>query len=485
MSHHVSSHDQRSQAKETFAGNIFFSARRALSHHATGGNVLMAATILALIVANIPGLNTIYNDFWTQEMRLQIGSFNIFSHGGHPMTVLQFINDALMAIFFFNIGLEIKREILVGELSSFRQALLPIIAAVGGMVIPVGIFYLLARGTDYADGAAIPMATDIAFSLGIIALLGSRVPTSLKIFLTTLAVVDDIGGIIVIASFYTGHIDLTFLGYAALGLIILLGGGALLKIQSKMFYFIIGGIVWFCVLNSGIHPTIAGVLVALCVPSTPVYAPYKYIKVIRENIRNFREDDDADLHERTILSHQQLDWLKEIETASDRVISPLQDMEDQLHPLTDYLIIPLFAFANAGILLHGINPVAVVSGVSLAILVGLVVGKFLGIFLFSWAGVKLGLAPMPEGADWKMMSGIAMLGGIGFTVSLFIASLTFDSPHPSAVALLNDAKLGIVVGSLLAGLAGYLILKFTLPSDQAETPHKTDNQVIAQKNRHD
>lgn len=479
MTHHVSTPRHEGPEKETFARNVYFSARRALSHHATGGNVLMAATVLALIVANIPGLNAVYNDFWTQEMRLQVGDFNIFSHAGHPMTVLQFINDALMAIFFFNIGLEIKREILVGELSSLRQALLPIIAAIGGMVVPVGIFCLMARGSDYTDAAAIPMATDIAFSLGIIALLGSRVPSSLKVFLTTLAVVDDIGGIIVIASFYTGHIDVTFLGYAAIGLLVLLAGGAVMKIQSKMFYFIIGGIVWFLVLNSGIHPTIAGVLVALCVPSTPVYAPKKYIRIIRENIRNFREDDDAKLNERTILSHQQLDWLKEIETASDRVISPLQDMEDQLHPLTDYLIIPLFAFANAGIFLLGIDPVAVVSGVSLAILSGLVIGKFLGIFLFSWLGVRLGLAPMPEGADWKMMSGVAMLGGIGFTVSLFIASLTFDSPTPEAVALLNDAKLGIVAGSLIAGLGGYIILRLTLPRvtyDKKLTPNDTINE---------
>ena len=250
MTPHVSTPDASEPGKETFARNVFFSARRALSHHATGGNVLMLATLLALIVANIPGINNIYNDFWQQEMRLQIGDFNIFSHAGHPMTVLQFINDALMAIFFFNIGLEIKREILVGELSSIRQALLPIMGAIGGMAFPVGLYFIMAHGTDYIDGAAIPMATDIAFSLGIIAMLGSRVPSSLKIFLTTLAVVDDIGGIIVIATFYSGHIDLNFIGYAAIGLLILLAGGAAMKIQSKMFYFIIGGVVWFLVLNS-------------------------------------------------------------------------------------------------------------------------------------------------------------------------------------------------------------------------------------------
>lgn len=445
--------------------SIFFAARRALSHHASGGNVLMCATVLALIVANIPGLNTIYNDFWTQEMRLQIGSFNVLSHAGHPMTVIQFINDALMAIFFFNIGLEIKREVLVGELSSFRQALLPIMAAIGGMALPVGIFWLMSCGTDYAGGAAIPMATDIAFSLGIIAMLGSRVPVSLKIFLTTLAVVDDIGGIIVIAAFYSGHIEASYLAYAAIGLLVLLAGGAWLKIQTKMFYFIVGGVVWFLVLNSGIHPTIAGVLVALTVPATPVYAPEKYIKVIRDTIRNFRETDDIGLEARAMLSHEQLDWLKEIESASDRVISPLQDMEDQLHPLTDYLIIPLFAFANAGIFLGGFDIASVFSGISLAIILGLVVGKFVGIFTFSWLTVKTGLAPMPSGTDWRMIAAVSMLGGIGFTVSLFIADLTFGS---TSAVLLNLSKLGIIVGSLVAGVGGYLLLRALLPKEKNE-----------------
>ncbi len=443
----------------------FYSARKALAHHATGGNVLILATLLALIVANTPGLRDIYNDFWSQEMRLQIGDFNIFSHAGHPMTVIQFINDALMAIFFFNIGLEIKREILVGELSSFRQALLPIMGAIGGMIIPVGLYFALASGTDYIDGAAIPMATDIAFSLGVIAMLGTRVPLSLKIFLTTLAVVDDIGGIIVIAAFYSGHIDITFLGYAAIGLLILFAGGAMLKIQSKMFYFIIGGVVWFLVLNSGIHPTIAGVLVALCVPAVPVYAPKKYIREIRDNIRKFSDDDEEDLEKRSILSHEQMDWLKRIESASDRVISPLQEMEDQIHPLADYLIIPIFAFANAGIYLLDMNPATIVSGISLAIIVGLVAGKFLGIFIFSWLTVKLGLAPMPEQSNWKMMAAISMLGGIGFTVSLFIADLTFGDGGSEGAAMLANAKLGIVVGSLISGLAGYVMLRSVLPKE--------------------
>lgn len=453
---------------------IFFSARQALRRHATGGNVLIFATVLALIVANIPGVNTIYNDFWNQEMRLQIGDFNLFSHAGHPMTVLQFINDALMAIFFFTIGLEIKREVLVGELSSFRQALLPIMGAIGGMVIPVGLYLCMAAGTDSVDGAAIPMATDIAFSLGVLAMLGSRVPLSLKIFLTTLAVVDDIGGIIVIAAFYSSHIELAFIGYAAIGLVVLVAGG-LMKVQTKMFYFIVGGVVWFLFLNSGIHPTIAGVLVAFCVPSEPVYAPKKYIKIIRDTIRKFNEDDAEVISQRTILSHEQLDWLKRIESASDKVISPLQDMEDSLHPMTSYLIIPLFAFANAGIFLLDVDPVSVIEGISLAIIVGLVFGKFIGIFLFSWLTVKLGLAPMPEHSDWKMLGAVSMLGGIGFTVSLFIANLSFDDMGPAGVALLNNAKIGIVVGSFLAGILGYAMLRHFLPKESADGNDEEEN----------
>lgn len=446
---------------EPHTHHVFFAARRALARHATGGNMLIFATVLALIVANIPGLNTLYFDFWDQEVRLQVGSFNIFSHSGHPMSVLDFINDALMAIFFFTIGLEIKREILVGELASFKQALLPIMGAIGGMLLPVVIFFCLSAGSDYTDGAAIPMATDIAFSLGVLAMLGSRVPLSLKIFLTTLAVVDDIGGIVVIAAFYSTHIEPMFLLYAALLLGVLLLGSTL-RIQSKIFYVGIGGIVWFLFLNSGIHPTIAGVLVAFCVPAKPVFAPKNFVKTIRKQIGHFRSEDDATLERRSILSADQMDWLKQIESASDKVISPLQDLEDSLHPVTQYIIVPLFAFANAGILLLGMEPASIVEGVSLAIILALVLGKYLGILGFSWLTVKLGWAPMPDRSNWKMMASIAMLGGIGFTVSLFIANLSFGADAQMA-SLLEHAKIGIVVGSLLSGILGFVALHRTLP----------------------
>ena len=413
--------------------------------------MLIAATVLALIVANIPGINTMYNDFWNQEVRLQVGGFNIFSHAGHAMSMLQFINDALMAIFFFTIGLEIKREVLVGELSSFKQALLPIIAAIGGMIIPVGIYLAMSAGTDYSGGAAIPMATDIAFSLGILAMLGSRVPVSLKIFLTTLAVVDDIGGIIVIAAFYSTEIEVGFI-LIALGLLGVLFLGSLLQIQSKIFYLLIGTAVWYLFLNSGIHPTIAGVLIAFCIPATPVFAPKKYVQAIRRTIANFNAEDDELLSRKSILNKDQMDWLKQIESASDKVISPLQELEDSLHPVVNYLIIPIFAFANAGISFAGMQPESIVSGISLAIICGLVLGKFLGIFLFSWATIKLKLAPMPINTNWKILGATAVLGGIGFTVSLFIANLSFDEMGRHGLELLNNAKLGIVVGSLLAGI---------------------------------
>ncbi|MCH5346973.1 MAG: Na+/H+ antiporter NhaA [Muribaculaceae bacterium] len=453
---------------------IFYAARQSLKRHATGGNVLILATILALFCANIPGINNIYNEFWTREIRLQIGDFNLFSHSGHPMNLLQFINDALMAVFFFTIGLEIKREVLVGELSSFKKALLPIMGAIGGMIFPVALYFMMAAGTDYLDGAAIPMATDIAFSLGVLAMLGDRVPVSVKIFLTTLAVVDDIGGIIVIAIFYSSHIEIGLLIWA-LALLAVLIGGAFLRIQSKMFYLGIGGVIWFLFLNSGIHPTIAGVLVALCIPAKPVLAPGRYLNMIRRALSKFTADDDLQLNEKTILSHSQMDYLKQVEHASDKVISPLQDLEDSLHPLVNYLIVPLFAFANAGIYLLHLDVASIFSGISLAIIIGLVVGKFGGILLLSWLGVKLKWAPLPDNCNWKILSGISMLGGIGFTVSLFIASLSFGDGEGDVnqLVLLEKAKLGIVVGSLLAGLVGYILLHRYLPktNEIPETEH--------------
>ena len=447
--------------------SVFFTARKTIKNYANGGNVLIFATALALIVVNVPGLNGWYNSLWTHELALQVGGFNLFSHHHQPMSIMAFINDALMALFFFSVGLEIKREVLVGELSSFRNALLPIIGAIGGMLIPVGLYFALSAGTTYSDGWAIPMATDIAFSLGVLGMLGNRVPIGLKVFLTTLAVVDDIGGILVIALFYSTSIDFTLLLWAAGCFVILIAGG-LAGVQSKMFYAFFGTFVWFFFLNAGIHPTIAGVLVAFTIPAKPVFAPKNYIKTIRKNISFFSHEDDEKLNSRTILSKDQMNWLKEIESASDKVISPLQDMEDTLHPLVNYIIVPLFAFANAGIFFGDMAFEQLFSGIAPAIIISLVVGKFLGIFVFSWLTIKLKMAPMPEGGTWASLASIAVLGGIGFTVSLFIANLSFGTGDPIFSQLLNDSKLGILVGSLLAGVVGWALLHFTLPKEEAQ-----------------
>lgn len=443
--------------------SIFYSTHKALRNHASSGNVLIVATVLALVAANIPAVSHYYTSLWNYHVSLQIGDFNLFSHHGEPMTLMQFINDALMAVFFFVIGLEIKREVLVGELSSFKQALLPITAACGGMLVPVLIFSHQAAGTDYIGGSAIPMATDIAFSLGVLAMLGKRVPVSLKVFLTTLAVVDDIGGIIVIALFYTTTIEYMLLLYA-FGLLVLLVLGAVMHIKSKLYYIAIGIAVWFLFLNSGIHPTIAGVLVAFCIPSTPVTNLKVFIHDMRRCLIRVKMPTDAELeNSKLILSKEQMNWFKQIESASDKAISPLQDLEDSLHSIVDYVIVPLFAFANAGICFSGMQLSDVYSGVGLAIICGLVFGKFMGIFLFSWVTIKLKLAPMPEFSNWKMLASVSMLGGIGFTVSLFIANLSFGSMGAEGAQLLNDSKLGIIIGSILSGILGYAFLSMSLP----------------------
>ena len=252
--------------------------------------------------------------------------------------------------------------------------------------------------------------------------------------------------------------------YAAACMLVLFVGGKL-GIQSKMFYVFLGAVVWFCFPIAGIHPTIAGVLVAFCVPAKPVYAPMKYIKTIRQNISFFAHEDDEHLNSRTILSKEQMNWLKEIESSSDKVISPLQDMEDTLHPLVNYIIVPLFAFANAGIFFGNMEISQLFHGIAPAIIVSLIGGKFLGIFLFAALCILLKWAPMPEGSTWGSLAAVSLLGGIGFTVSLFIATLSFGTGDPVTSQLLNDSKLGILAGSLLAGILGWAALHLTLPRE--------------------
>lgn len=426
-------------------------------------NLLIVVTVLALVIANLPGISEYYFSFWQQEFVLRVGEFNLFSHGGHVMTVQQVINDALMAVFFFAIGLEIKREVLAGELSSFKKALLPILAACGGMVVPVALFGVLSLGKLFVTGAAIPMATDIAFSLGVLAMFGSRVPLSLKIFLTTLAVVDDIGGILVIATCYSTGIEWSYMLCAAV-VIVLLAVGSAKKLRNGMFYLILGIIVWYLFLNAGIHPTIAGVIVAFCISAKPVGSISQISASANRKPEDSHELSIKDKRFR-ILTEKEMAYVKNVKSAATRSVSMMQSLEDRLHPVVNRVIVPIFAFANAGVYLGNVTVQDLFSGVSLAIIAGLFVGKFVGILLSSWLAVKFRLAPMPHGADWKMVGGVAMLGGIGFTVSLFIANLSFTSPD--CQSFLDASKLGILVGSLLSGICGYVMLRFVLPQPVA------------------
>lgn len=457
-----------------------YSFRSFLKHRVNGGMVLMVVAVCAMIVANSPW-SEIYHSFWSKPVSLQIGSFNLFSHHGAPLSLGAFINDALMAVFFFSVGLEIKREILVGELSSLRQALLPIIAAVGGMIFPVLIFSVMTWDTEGFRGLAIPMATDIAFSLGVLSLLGARVPLALKIFLTAFAVVDDIGGILIIAFCYTAHLELSSLALAAVVLVVMAAGNKM-RIMSHTFYALAGVVLWYFCLQSGVHATIAGVVAAFTIPSQPGLDVRRYIARIQANVDEFphlteaqnepdepgkpsgkASDDTVSKDGTSMLTPHQIDVLKSIESASDHVISPLQSLEDKLHGVVNYLIMPLFAFANAGITLTGTGG-ASFGSITLAVLLGLVIGKFTGIFVFTWLAVKTRMTRLPEGVTWKNVAGVSLLGGIGFTVSLFIANLSFGATNEE---LLNQAKLGVLTGTVLAGILGYLMLRLTLPKEPA------------------
>lgn len=444
------------EAKKT--GKRSFSFQRAAHYHINGGILLMVIVLLAMLVANSPWSEA-YLNFWDKRVYLQVGDFNLFNHHGHPMTLMTFINDVLMTIFFFSVGLEIKREILVGELSSFRQALLPIIAACGGMLLPVIIYYMITKGTQAENGLAIPMATDIAFSLGVLCLFGKRVPISLKIFLTAFAVVDDIGGILVIALFYTSHLDPTWLIYAGTALSVLCAGNRM-GVHNHWFYIVVGFVLWYCFLQSGIHATIAGVVAAFTVPATPHLHTGKYINYIKQNIEEFPGNT---CKKDIILNKEQINALKCIESASDRVISPLQSLEDNLHALVNYVVIPLFAFANAGIVLTSEYGGQLEIGIlTWAVTIGLIIGKFAGIYLFTWLTIKSRLSTMVNGMTWSNLAGISLLGGIGFTVSLFIANLSFGND----AEMLGQAKLGVLFGTAIAGILGYIVLYFTLPKEK-------------------
>ena len=430
--------------------------------HVTSSMVLIFFTVLALICANVPFIKDWYFSLWQLPVTLSIGGFNFFSHAGHSLSLGQMINDFLMAIFFLSVGLEIKREIRVGELSTKEKALLPIIGACGGMIVPVIVFFLLCPGDAVMQrGLAIPMATDIAFSLGVLSVFRTRVPVGLKIFLAALAVADDLGGIIVIALFYSSHINVLFLILSAASVAAMVLGN-FLKVRSKAFYVTIGLVLWYFMLNSGIHATIAGVIVAFCIPATLRRGTGHYLERIRTNIQQFPVIEIDDQHNTIVLTNQQINVLKSIESAADKMISPLQDLEDNLHFLINYIVIPLFAFANAGIDLSEMSLGSLFSGVGLAVMVGLVLGNFLGVLSFSWIAVKLKYVSLPANTTWKAFASVCVVCGIGFTVSMFIADLSYAGVEGGA-ALLNQAKLGVLSGSVIAAVLGCILLNKTLP----------------------
>ena len=437
-----------------------------LRKYVSSSVLLVIATVAALIIANSPW-GDFYRSIWEMPVCVSLGDFNIYSHNGHPMSLGEFINDYLMAIFFLSVGLEIKREILCGELSTLKKALAPIIGACGGMILPVIVFFLVCPKDPVMErGMAIPMATDIAFSLGCLSIFSKRCPVSLKIFLAALAVADDLGGILVIAIRYTEHLNLWYLLASAVIVIVLCIGNKL-NVRTKAFYFNTGFLLWFCMLGSGIHATIAGVVLAFCVPANLSRGTKFYIERIRHQLEHFPSTvvTKADRNKPVVLSDEEIALLKSVESSSDHLISPLQDMEDVLKMTVNYHIIPLFAFANAGVNLEGMSLMSLFSGVGLAVFLGLLIGKFFGVLSFSWLGIKLGIIQMPENADWKSFAGICMLCGIGFTVSMFMATLSYPSTH---IDLLNDAKLGILCGTIASAAVGCLMLHFFLPKEKPQ-----------------
>lgn len=438
-----------------------------IRRYVSASGLLIGATVLALIIANLPATREFYAQLWELPISLSIGSFNVFSHGGHPMSLMDFINDFLMFYFFLSVGLEIKREILCGELSSRQKAMLPIIGACGGMLLPVIVFFCVCLGHPLMErGCAIPMATDIAFSLGVLSLFSKRVPLGLKVFLAALAVADDLGGIIVIALFYSKGLAWPYLlGAAAVVAALLIGNYR--QVRIKAFYINLGLVLWFMVLNSGIHATIAGVILAFCIPANLGKGTRYYLNRIRRITDMYPNIENADINDQMramVLDKSDIQMLRHIEKASDYLISPLQDIEDQLAMPINYVVIPIFAFANAGVDFSDLSFMSLFQGVALGVFLGLLIGKFTGVLSFSWLSIKLGWCQMPEGANWRSFASVCMLCGIGFTVSMFIAALSYPVHlGQEAADMLNEAKLGILCGTIASALVGCLMLNHTLP----------------------
>jgi NhaA family Na+:H+ antiporter len=422
-----------------------------LHHAAAGGVLLLMAAIVALIWANSPWSDS-YSDFWQTSITVGTPRFHLQETLGH------WINDGLMAIFFFVVGLEIKREVLVGELASPRRAALPAIAAIGGVAIPAGLYVLVNAGHPGSEGWGVPMATDIAFALGVLALLGDRVPIGLKVFVTALAIVDDIAAVMVIAFFYTSAVEWDALGWAAGFLAALVVANAL-HVRHPLVYALLGIGLWVAVLQSGVHATVAGVLLALTIPARTRIDPEVLVERGQAALTYFHR---AGAEGGNILTNgAQQDALAELEDLVEGSGAPLQRMEHSLHPWVAFLIIPLFALANAGVSLDGDLGDALGDRVTLGIVLGLVLGKQLGITLFSWLAVRSGVTALPAGVSWRQIYGAGWLCGIGFTMSLFVADLAFAGP--AEADLLSSAKLGILGASVVAGFVGWLLLRRQRP----------------------
>lgn len=407
------------------------------------GIVLLITVIIAMVWANSPW-QEMYRSIIRTDISFAVGNFEITE------PVLLWINDGLMALFFLQVGLELKREILGGKLSNPKNAVLPIGAAIGGMVFPAFIYFLFNTTGEASQGWGIPMATDIAFSLGVLALFGKRLPTALRVFLITLAIVDDLGGVLVIALFYTSGISIMdlFHGLLFFGLLII---GNYTGIRNTWFYAIIGiGGVWLAFFFSGIHPTIAGILTAIAIPGKVKINKDTFLKRLSNLHIRFAKIKPV---KGTLISKEQLEILEDIKTTSSEAETPLQKLEKALKPLVNYLVLPLFALANAGIHLHGEVGKVLLNPISLGIGAGLILGKFLGIVSFTRLLVAFKLAKLPDSVNWNQIYGVAFLGGIGFTMSLFINELAFTNEE-----FIYTAKVSILFASLIAGLIGSIIL---------------------------
>jgi Na+:H+ antiporter, NhaA family len=417
-----------------------------IHNSASSGIVLMIVTILALAVANSP-LAASYDSLLHTYIGIAVGSYQL------KYSLLHWINDGLMAVFFFLVGLEIKREILVGELSNLRAALLPILAAVGGVAVPALLYTLFNVGRPGIAGWAVPMATDIAFALGLLAILGSRVPFGLKVFLTAVAIVDDLMAVLVIALFYSSGINFTALaiGFGLLGVLMLAN---VYGIRTIALYVVLGVLVWLAFLQSGVHATIAGVLVAWTIPARNRIDPVSFLARARGILERFEE---SPLEASPMLTDEaQQHAVIHLEEVCEDVQAPLQKLEHSLHFWVQFAIMPVFAFANAGVAFSLSSLSGTSATVPLGIIVGLVIGKPVGILVASWLAVRTGIAELPAGVGWPHMIGVGFLAGIGFTMSLFIASLGFGESE-----LLDAAKTGILMASLVAGTIGYFLLRRT------------------------